>query len=168
MTKNVITKETIAKDLQTEDKKSSRILLIVALVYMFVGSSVLLAVYFLGLKNSEIGAIGYVIFFACVFICLLPLLFFISLLIPRRNGQNNSNFFVITDEVVYKEEKTIRRRDTRLIKKVIHFYQCGEIEVNSTWYQITAERDVFYMVVRDRNSKSALKCYPAKLYEYIE
>ena len=167
-TKNVITKETIAKDLQTEDKKSSRVLLIIALVYVVVVSSVLLTVYFLGLKNSEIGAIGYVIFFVCVFICLLPLFSFISLLIPGRNGQNNSNFFVITDEVVYKEEKTIQRRDTILIKKVIHFYRCGEIEVNSTWYQITAEKDIFYMVVRDQNSKSALKCYPAKLYEYVE
>ena len=82
-TKNVITKETIAKDLQTEDKKRSRVLLIIALVYVVVVSSALLADYFLGLKNSEIGAIGYVIFFVCVFICLLPLLSIISVLITK-------------------------------------------------------------------------------------
>ena len=167
-TKNVITKETIAKDLQTEDKKNSRILLILALIYTLVVSSVLLAVYFLGLKNSEIGVIGYVIFFACVFICLLPLFSFISLFTTGRKRENNANFFVITDEVVCKEEKTIKRRDAILIKKVIYFYRCGEIEVNSTWYRITSENDIFYMVVRDRDSKSALKCYPTKLYEYVE
>ncbi len=167
-TKNVITKETIAKDLQVEDKKRSRFLLIATVVYIIVVSSVLLAVYFFGLKNNKIEVIGYVIFFACVFICLLPLFSLISLLIKCLKGQNNTNFFVITDEVVYKEEKTIRRRETMLIKKVIHLYKCGDIEVNSTWYQITAKKDVFHVVVRDRDSKIALKCYPAKLYEYIE
>ena len=77
-TKNVITKETIAKDIQTEDKKSSLVLLFIALVYVVVVSSVLLTFYFLGVKNSEIGAIGYVIFFVCVFICLFPLFSMIS------------------------------------------------------------------------------------------
>ena len=167
-TKNVITKETIAKDLQTEDKKSSRVLLIIALVYAVVGSSVLLTVYFLGLKNSEIGAIGYVIFFVCVFICLLPLLSIISVLVTGGKGQKDSNFYVITDAVLYKEEKTIRRRNSLLVKKVIHLCKCGEVEVNSTCYQITSENDVFYVVVSRREPKRTLKCYPAKLYEYVE
>ena len=170
-TKNVITKETIAKDLQTEDKKSSRVLLIIALVYVVVVSSVLLTVYFLGLKNSEIGAIGYVIFFVCVFICLLPLLSIISVLVTGAKGQKDSNFYVITDAVLYKEEKTkktIRRRHSFLVKKVIHLCKCGEVEVNSTCYQITSENDVFYVVVSRREPKLTLKCYPAKMYEYVE
>ena len=167
-TKNVITKETIANDLQIEDKKRFRVLLVIALAYVFVVSSVLLAVYFFGLKNNEIGVIGYVIFFACVFICLFPLLSFLSLLTVGRKSENNANFSVITDEVVYKEEKTISRRDRILVKKVIHLCKCGEVEVNATCYQITSENDVFYVVVSHREPKRTLKCYPAKLYEYVE
>ena len=52
-TKNVITKETIAYDLQIEDKKRFRVLLVIALAYVFVVSSVLLAVYFFGLKTMK-------------------------------------------------------------------------------------------------------------------
>ena len=167
-TKNIINKEIIAKELELQDKKSSIVLLIIAIVCMIVVSCVSLVVYFFGLRNSEIGTVGYVIFFACVFICIFPFFYLIFPLITCSKGQKADNFVVITDEVVYKEEKTIRRRDTYLIKKVIHFYKCGEIEVNSTWYQITDEKDIFYMVVRDRDSKNALKCYPAKLYEYVE
>ena len=167
-TKNVITKDTIAKDLQTEDKKGSGILLILALVYIVVVGIVLLAIYFFGLKGSEVGVIGYVIFFVCVFICLLPLLSIISVLITGGKGQKDSNFYVITDAVLYKEEKTIRRRNSLLVKKVIHLCKCGEVEVNSTCYQITSENDVFYVVVSRREPKRTLKCYPAKLYEYVE
>ncbi len=167
-TKNIITKEIIAKDLQDENKKSFPILLIVSLVYTLVVSGVLLAIYFLGLKNGEAGTISYVIFLVGVFICLLPLFFFIALLIAGRKTENSANFFVITDEVVWKEEKTVTRPRAALIKKVIHFSRCGSIEVNSTYYQTAAEHDVFYMVVRNQDSKNALKCYPAKLYEYIE
>ena len=167
-TKNVITKDTIAKDLQTEDKKGSGILLILALVYIVVVGIVLLAIYFFGLKGSEVGVIGYVIFFVCVFICLLPLLSIISVLITGGKGQKDSNFYVITDAVLYKEEKTVRRRNSYLVKKVIHLCKCGEVEVNSTCYQITSENDVFYVVVSRRDPKRTLKCYPAKLYEYVE
>ena len=166
-TKNIITKEIIAKELQDQNKKSSIILFIIAIVCAIVVSCVSLTVYFFGLRNSEIGAIGYVAFFACVFICIFPFPYIIFLLKTGSKGQKGNNFVVITDEVVYKEEKTIRRQDAYLVKKVIHFCKCGEIEVNSTWYQITGEKDIFYMVVRDRNSPP-LKCYPAKLYEYVE
>ena len=167
-TKNVITKETIAKDIQAEDKKSSRILLIIALVYVVVVSSVFWAIYFWGLKSSEVGVIGYVIFFAGVFICLFPLFSIIVALITGGKGPKDANFYVITDAVLYKEEKTIRRRNSLLVKKVIHLCKCGEVEVNSTCYQITAENDVFYVVVSRREPKRTLKCYPAKLYEYVE
>ena len=167
-TKNIINKEIIVKELQEQNKKNSIVLFIIAIVCVMAVSCMSLIVYFFGLRNSEIGTVGYVIFFACVFICIFPFLYLIFLLITGSKGQNANNFVVITDEVVYKEEKTIRRGDTYLIKKVIHFYKCGEIEVNSTCYQITGEKDIFYMVVRDRDSKSVLKCYPAKLYEYVE
>ena len=167
VTKNIINKEIIVKELQEQNKKSSIVLFIIAIVCVMVVSCVSLIVYFFGLRNSEIGTVGYGIFFACVCICIFPFLHLIILLITGSKGQNANNFVVITDEVVYKEEKTIRRRNTYLIIKVIHFYKCGEIEVNSTLYQITGEKDIFYMVVRDRNSPP-LKCYPAKLYEYVE
>ena len=168
-TKNVITKESIAKELRAENKKRFPVLLLFLLVYVLVASSVLLAIYFLGLKNTGAGVVGYVFFFICALICLLPLLSFLLSFIIRPKGLKSTDFLVMTDEVAFKEEKpaTIRGRIVRM-KKVLHFRTHEEMEVNSTWYQITSEKDVFYMVVRDQNSKSALRCYPAKLYEYVE
>ena len=82
--------------------------------------------------------------------------------------QNNPDFCVITDEVVYKEEMTYRYHESILTKKVVHFSRCGDIEVNPTWYKLASKNDIYYMVVRDKDSKHVLKCYPAKLYEYKE
>ena len=167
-TKNVINKEMIAKELRDKDKKGDLVLSISAIAYVIMVSCVALAVYFFGLKNIEVGVIGYVIFFVCVFICFWPLLFFIFLMIFGPKGQKTEDFVVITDEVLYKEEMTINTRDSLLTKKVIHFCKCGDIEVNSTWYQLTSNGDTYYMVVRDKESKYAFKCYPTKLYEYVE
>ena len=101
-----------------------------------------------------------------MFICCLPLFFIISLI--GGFGRGNQDIFVVTDEVVYKEEITYRLRGAILIKKVVHFSKFGDIEVNPTWYQLASENDVYYMIVREKDSKRALKCYPAKLYEYKE
>ena len=164
VTKTEITKATIASELHAENKKSSLVFVLISIIYVVFIGIVFSAVYFFGLKNYEMGAIGYIIFFVCVFICLLPPLIFILSVI----GQKNSDFYVITDQVVYKEEKTVWKIRGPIVQKVVHFYRCGEVKMNSDWYQMTDENDVFYMVVRDRASKTALKYYPAKLYEYKE
>lgn len=164
-TKNIITNESIANDLRT-DKKSSVFLICLAFVYIIVLGIVFSIIYFFGLKGHDIGTVGHVIFFICMFVCLLPLFAIVFLLCG--SGHGDKDFFVVTDEVVYKEEITYRYRGTILIKKVVHFRRFGDIKVNATWYQLASENDIYYMVVREKDSKCALKCYPAKLYEYKE
>ena len=170
VSKNIINKDIIAKDLRDENKKGSFVSLCLAFIYLIVVGSTLSVIYFFGLKSNGIGELGYFIFFASVVICLLPLFFIISNLIQSIIGQNGSNLYVITDEVVYKEEKIVRKSgpDTLIEKKIIHFYKYGELEVNSTLYEITDNNDAFYIVLKDRESNRVLKCYPAKLYEYVE
>ena len=165
-TKNIITKESIANDLCAENKKGIVPLVCFALTYLMVLGIVFSIVYFLGLKGHNIGTVGHIIFFICMFICCLPLFFIISLI--GGFGRGNQDIFVVTDEVVYKEEITYGRCGAILIKKVVHFSKFGDIEVNPTWYQLASENDVYYMIVREKDSKCALKCYPAKLYEYKE
>ena len=169
-TKNIITKETIANELKTKDKKSILPLIGLALVYIIVAGAVFSIIYFLGIKEVD-GTIGHVIFFVCLFVFLLPIFAFVSLIcasMTGSKGQNNKSFCVITDEVVYKEEITYLRRRTMLIKEVLHFSRCGDVEVNHTWYQLTSEKDVYYMVIREGDPRRVLRCYPAKLYEYKE
>ena len=163
-TKNIITKESIANDLRTENKKNIVFLVRLVFIYIIILGIVFSITYFLGLKALDIGTIGHIIFFICMFICCLPLFAIICSMYSSR--RDNKDFFVVTDEVVYKEEKDYRRRKVILIKKVVHFSRFGDIEVNSTWYRIASKNDVYYMVVGVKDSKRVLKCYPAKLYEY--
>ncbi len=164
--KNIITKESIANDLRTENKKSIVPLVGLGFVYIIVLGLVFSIIYFLGLKELDIGTVGHIIFFICMFICLFPLVAIISMMCG--SGRSNKDFFVVTDEVVYKEEQAYTRRGGTRIKKVVHFSRFGDVEVNPTWYSLASKNDVYYMVVREKDSKCVLKCYPAKLYEYKE
>ena len=162
-TKNIITNESVANDLRV-NKKSIVLFICLAFVYIIVVGTVFSIIYFLGLNGYDIGTIGHIIFFICLFICCLPVFVIVSLLCASVRG--NKDFFVVTDEVVYKEEITYRRREALLVKKVVHVSKFGDVEVNPIWYQLTSKNDVYYMVVREKDLKCAIKCYPAKLYEY--
>ena len=105
-TKTIITKESIASELQARDKIRTLFLII----YVLVMGAFFSAIYFLGIKSTNAQTIHYVFFFCVLlFICLLPLCGFVFLkgdsLIGIK-GKNAQNFCVITDEVVYKNEKT--------------------------------------------------------------
>ncbi len=173
-TKNVITKGTIANELLNKNKKSLRLFTILSLVFGAIVYIVFSSIYSFGLKNNDVHVLGYVVYFVCLLPCLLLLVFFVLSIpasIKRQKKLNNGDFFVVTDRAIYKEEKTARRHNGRrshYIKKVVHFYKFGEIEMNSTWYELTSDNDEFYMVVFDPNSNIAQKYYPAKLYEYKE
>jgi len=93
--------------------------------------------------------------------------------IPVTISQNKKlkagNFSVLTDEVLYKQERTVVRHRKYITEKIFHFQKFGDIRIYSnTYYQITSQNDKFYLVVYDPNSKIPQTYYPAKMYEYTE
>ena len=63
-TKNIITKESIASDMQTKDKGSILPIIALTLVYILCVGAVFCAIYFLVIKAYDIQMVGQVIFFA--------------------------------------------------------------------------------------------------------
>lgn len=128
-------------------------------------------IYFFGLKGADVNPFAWVVYFGTLMIVLWPvLLFFVLILtsLSQRKSLKNGNFFVIKDEVIYKEEKDIFRRGHVYTEKNLHFQKCGDVKVNSTYYEITSEGDIFYMVVYSKDSVAPQKYYPVKIYEYVE
>ncbi|MBE6662637.1 MAG: hypothetical protein E7606_05070 [Ruminococcaceae bacterium] len=170
-TKNILTKQTIAEELLREGKKSRLVSFLYLILVTFFGELVCLLIYVSDLAGRERGAIHWILYFSLVIACMIPLLFVIFSIPAWRSMQKrlkNGDFFVITDTVVYKEEKTIRRRRSIRAVKILHFQSFGDIHVGSTYYPMTSSDDVFYMVVFSEDSKAPIKYYPAKLYEYKE
>ncbi len=166
-TKNILTKEIIAGDMRTEDKKNKPALLCFSFVYTAILGIIFSLIYFVGLKNVDIGPVGHVVFFAFVLICCFPLFF--ALFTALSPARGHKGFFVVTDEVVYKEDMPFNRPGKkRSYRKFVHFAKFGDVEVSSTLFQLASKGDVYYMVVPERDSNHVLKCYPAKMYEYKE
>ena len=171
VTKNIITKETIKSELLLKNNKSIRFHSICFIALTFFVGIIFWAVYSFGLKNNEISALGWVVYFASMLICSFPSLFSMLLMsasLSERKSLKNGKFFVVTDEVGYKEEKSITRGGHVYVEKTIHFQKYGDVCVDSTCYQITSNADIFYMVVYAQNPQTPQKYYPAKLYEYKE
>ena len=172
MTKNILTKETIANELQAKETKSSFPLIALLLGIILIFGALLSCVYIFGIRGSGVGRTGTVIFFIFAFLFLLPVFRLTYLVVraslARPKEKSDQDFFVITDEVIATEEITYSSHGAFMVKKVVHFSRFGEIEVKPTWYQLTAKNDTYYMIVRDANSKHPILYYPTKFYEYKE
>ena len=170
--KAVITKKTIAKELMSENTKSLGFyLIIIGAWFAFIGL-LFWGFYFLVLQERDVTAFGWIVYFACMLVFLLPSLIFIMLipaLLSERKKLKNLDFFVFTDEVTRKEEKNVIRRGNIYIENTIHFYKYGDVHIkNKTWYQLTEENDTYYIVVSSKASDHPQKYYPTKIYEYQE
>lgn len=170
-TKNIITKETIGRDLLSQNQKTTRFYMILFVVLTVLTSVVFLIFYSLVLKSSDIGIAAWVIFFIAMLICFSPSFFCILSVfrsLSERKILKNVAFFVVTDEVAYKEEKSVTRRGHVYIQKTIHFCKYGDVHVDATCYQLTSNGDMFYLVVYQRDPQTLRKYYPAKMYQYKE
>ena len=170
-TKNVITKQTIAEQLLRERKKSLLASLLFLIPLTVFGEFVCLLVYVFGHAGRDRSAVEWILYFALVAACLIPLFLVIVSLPGSRAEQKRlktGDFFVVEDVVVYKEEKTIPTRKIIRVEKTLHFQRFGDIHVGSTCYQMTSSDDVFYMVVFSKDATVPKKYYSAKLYEYKE
>ncbi len=167
-TRTVITKDTIANDLFVKNKNTFLSALIGLIASLLIEGILLLILFPIDLNLSGGGVIGRLIL-------LLPflglsVLYIVQILstVNERKLIESRAFLVVTDQVIYKEEKNVRRRNTWITVKILHFSKFDDLKVGSTLYQITSEDDLFYMVVYEKNPTAVRKFYSSKMYEYKE
>ena len=172
ITKNIITKETIAKELLIKNTKDIRTAGIISGIWGVIVLIIFSTIYSLVFINNEVSVFGWIVYLFSLLLCIGIWLLFTAT-IPVTISQNKKlkagNFSVLTDEVLYKQERTVVRHRKYITEKIFHFQKFGDIRIYSnTYYQITSQNDKFYLVVYDPNSKIPQTYYPAKMYEYKE
>lgn len=170
-TKNVITKESIAQELLKDIRYILCFYIIAAIVMAAIVSILFLVAYTFGMKGRNIPVIGYVLFFLLIPVAYSPLLLLLRIVpdsLKKKKSLLAGAFFVDTDEVVYKMERTKRRppRGTPYEEKIVHFYKHGDVRMKGTWYQLAEKGDTFYMVLYEQDAAKPVAYYPTKLYEY--
>ena len=168
-TKNVLTKESIAKSLSRSFKDE---------IYMQLFLTILLSVIFIPLSigcfyalfwevDNVIFAVAKavvcLIFIVC---CSLPIILnvipLVSALIKKRKLKRGE-FDVIVRELSYKREVYVRKS----LEQRFVFAQYGEVAVGSTAYQLSSSEDEFYLVVFP-GKKNIEALYPLKTFEFVE
>ena len=171
-TKTIIIKQTI----ENEVSKNSNFIPFFTIFYAIITFLISLVFWFIssfGLKSPDTTTIIriflYVITVLTYGVLIVSYIWLIFSALSQTRKLKNGEFCVITDEVVYKEEKEKYRRGIYKTIRTIHFSKCGEIEIsNDIWYQITSKHDTYYMVVHSSDQTNPHLYYPAKLYEYVE
>lgn len=169
--RKVITKETIAAELLAKPGSSWRGYLFLAVGSFVTVALLFLCVFFFGMKGHNLRAFGYILYFVTLTVCLAPIRFFLKCIPASLTAEKKLkalDFYVITDEVAYKEERRRMPSRTYRIDKILHFYDCGDVIVSNTQYELAEAHDRFYIVVLDLDAKIPQKCYPAKFFEYKE
>ena len=176
-TKNIITKETITRELWEMDKRN--LILFCATFLVMAILCVGFVFIFLGIAIKDANEIvrpfawGFFVFVLALF-AYVEVFFGFMIFTSIRSIKNygGRKFAVITDEVNYKYEKTVysgvgKRRSVR-VEKTLHFCKCGDFRVGDTAYDIASEGDEYYIVVSHKASTNVLKIYAKKMYEYRE
>lgn len=169
-TKNIITKESIAKELRFlsgADIRTAIILGVVSSVFcipLTIGS--VLAIF----KEFNNIIIEIILCILIGGICILPVAVTAFIIVKRlmeRRLIDKGEFEISTRELLYKEEKYERRGRHHRTVKVLHFSGFEVATLGGTVYQLAAAEDKFYLV-HYRGKSSVMLFYPAKMYEYRE
>lgn len=163
-TKNIITRETLEKELRHGCKAGARFSLtvsgalsvvfvpltigLVSLIWMTVGNTVmkiLLSVLLGGLMTSPIWA----------------LLLNTVLCFKEMKLLDRGDFDVVTLELLRKSEIIVHRH----LEEVLHFNGFKKKSVDHTVYQLASPGDEFY-IVHFKGSREIRLLYPLKMYEY--
>ena len=178
-TKNILTKELLlygpkGKPKNTEKKKGSILSIFAIDILWIVAVAVISPVLYMGIiRHFNLGT-GFLVVYILisVLLCVPPFLMIIwsiqAEIELKRNPNRSEEIYVVIDEVAYKEEIIEGHYRSRRLKQIIHLRRCGDVEVNSTWYQLTSNDDTYYVVLGDPNSNEPIAVYPTKLYEYRE
>lgn len=171
MTKNIITKETIAEELAGKNDRWIRARLAFSLGQAAFVVIIFLIICSIMLDVGNVSIWGWIVYFVmlllCLFISVISILSVFSAILQNKRLRNGA-FVVVTDEVTYKEERDVWERRIVYVEKIIHFYKYGDIVVDPTCYEMTSKGDIFYIVLSTPDSQIPQKYYPAKLYEYKE
>jgi len=169
-TKNIITRESIAKELRFlsgVDIRTAIILGLVSAIFcipLTIGSVIAI---FKEINNIIIELV------LCILIggiCILPVAVTAFIIVKRlveKRLIDRGEFEVSERELLYKEEKYERRGRHHSTVKILHFSGFEVITAGGTVYQLAAANDKFYLV-HYRGKSSVMLFYPAKMYEYRE
>jgi hypothetical protein len=169
-TKNIITKESIAKELRflsSADIRTAIILGVVSSVFcipLTIGS--VLAIF----KEFNNIIIEIILCILIGGICILPVAVTAFIIVKRLTEKrliDKGEFEISARELLYKEEKYERRGRHHRTVKVLHFSGFEVATLGGTVYQLAAADDKFYLV-HYRGKSSVMLFYPAKMYEYRE
>ena len=166
-TKNIITKETIEKELKFLNKADIRssLVLIAVMAVVFLPLSLLPIYIFLsvGRKTILLGIccfLGFSVFLLPIFFNLISLLKSINEAHLLKKG----DWFVDIDEVRYKTEE-IEHRHTI---DVLYFYRYERVVSGGIEFQLASQDDAFYLVIYKKKKPSVVLHYSLKMYEYQE
>lgn len=164
MTKNVITREFIEKELRfynTADIRSTLVLcggLSLFFVPLTIGAvyglfALLENVYLKILLSVLVGGLTS----APIWINLLPL----KTSLREQKLLQNGDFDIVVCEVQYKDEKLVYRHT----EKILHFNGFKEVSVGNVNYDLVSQGDEFY-IVHYKGKTNVELLYATKMYEY--
>lgn len=167
-TKEIITRETVAKELHSLNRASIRSSAVLCAAYFPICSALVLVCVGLtvaALKNP----------LARILVCTIPclavsfpvLLAVISLCRALGEKQQllRGNFRIVSRTVSYKSEICTRRQEL----KMLHFVGGDEkVAVDDTTYALAEEGDIFYLVIYPSKRLNVQRLYAADLYEYTD
>ena len=173
-TKNIITKETIEKELKFLNKADIRssLVMIAVMAVIFVPLSIMpIYIFFsVGRKTILLGIccfLGFLVFLLPIFLNLIPLVKAINEAHLLKKG----DWFVDTDEVRYKTEEVEHRHtivEHRHTIDVLYFYRYGRVVSGGAEFQLASQDDAFYLVIYKKKKPSVVLHYSQKMYEYRE
>ena len=166
-TKNIITRETVEKELKRLNKAEihSFLVLFIVMTLVCVPVSILLIYGFFSVgRHIVLLGIGC---FLLSFALLIPVVIQLVSLITALNETQllkNGDWFVDVDELQYKTEEMEQRHTIN----VLHFYKHGRVVSGDVSYQLASQGDPFYLVVYKKKKPRVALYYSQKLYEYRE
>ena len=166
-TKNIITNQSIEKDLLFYNMAAIKSCLVLTVVFLLLAA---LGAALLGLMITECfnapsaKAISLAIIIGLSSLPVwFPLLDLIARLFERRILLKNG-FEVVTARVLYK----IERPHHRHVDELLCFTDYGECVASHTTYQLASAGDEFYLVVVQRKKPVVKSFFSQKSYEYRE
>lgn len=169
-TKNIITRETVKKELLFVNGADIRTAIIGGVILsplcipLAVGSISEI------IKEFNNVIIEIVVCFLLGVILILPVAAIVFTIITKllnRRSIDKGEFEITARELLYKEEKYERRGRHHRTVKVLHFSDFDVVTSGGTVYQLASADDRFYLV-HYRGKSSVLLFYPEKMYEYKE
>ena len=167
--KNIITRESIAKDLAANLKGDFAMSLFLSILLSVIFIPMIIGCFYALFWEVDdvIFAVAKIVVCLIFIVCFsLPIILniipLVSAIIKKRKLKRGE-FDVIVRELSYKREVYVRKS----LEQRFVFAQYGEVAVGSTAYQLSSSEDEFYLVVFS-GKKNIEALYPLKTFEFVE